>query len=74
MIMTNFKFVVNNNNVKMSSLLKKHSAFLVTVTLSTLLFGASVSLVAVSGWSNGGFSVILLIPIMGHMIGLHSTL
>jgi uncharacterized protein YvpB len=37
-------------------LLKKHAAFLVTVTLSSLLFGASVSLVAVSGWSNGGFS------------------
>jgi len=37
-------------------LLKKHAAFLVTVTLSSLLFGANVSLVAVSGWSNGGFS------------------
>ena len=37
-------------------MLKKHSVFLVTVTLSTLLFGASVSLVAVSGWSNGGYS------------------
>lgn len=37
-------------------MLKKHVAFLVTVTLSSLLFGASVSLVAVFGWSNGGFS------------------
>jgi uncharacterized protein YvpB len=37
-------------------LLKKHAAFLVTVTLSSLLFGASVSLVAVFGWSNGGYS------------------
>jgi len=37
-------------------LLKKHVAFLVTVTLSSLLFGASVSLVAVFGWSNGGYS------------------
>ena len=37
-------------------MLKKHAAFLVTVTLSTLLFGASVSLVAVFGWSNGGYS------------------
>jgi len=37
-------------------LLKKHVAFLVTVTLSSLLFGGSVSLVAVFGWSNGGYS------------------
>lgn len=37
-------------------MLKKHVAFLVTVTLSSLLFGASVSLVAVFGWSNGGYS------------------
>jgi uncharacterized protein YvpB len=37
-------------------LLKKHAAFLVTVALSSLLFGASVSLVAVFGWSNGGYS------------------
>ena len=37
-------------------MLKKHVAFLAVVTLSSLLFGASVSLVAVSGWSNGGFS------------------
>ena len=37
-------------------MLKKHAAFLALVTLSSLLFGASVSLVAVSGWSNGGFS------------------
>ena len=35
---------------------RQHSIFLVSVTLSTLLFGASVSLAAVSGWSNGGFS------------------
>ena len=34
----------------------KHVVFLVTVTLSSLLFGASVSLVAVFGWSNGGYS------------------
>jgi hypothetical protein len=37
-------------------LLKKHVAFLAVVTLSSLLFGASVSLVAVFGWSNGGYS------------------
>ena len=37
-------------------MLKKHVAFLAVVTLSSLLFGANVSLVAVSGWSNGGFS------------------
>ena len=37
-------------------MLKKHSAFLVAVTLSSLLFGASVSFVAVFGWSNGGYS------------------
>jgi len=37
-------------------LLEKHAAFLVTVALSSLLFGASVSLLAVFGWSNGGYS------------------
>ena len=37
-------------------MLKKHIAFLVTVTLSSLLFGANVSIVAVFGWSNGGYS------------------
>lgn len=37
-------------------MLRKHSAFLVAVALSSLLFGANVSIVAVFGWSNGGFS------------------
>ena len=37
-------------------MLKKHAAFLAVATLSSLLFGANVSLVAVFGWSNGGYS------------------
>ena len=37
-------------------MLKKHAAFLVTVALSSLLFGASFSLLTVFGWSNGGYS------------------